>query len=104
MASRLYNFTLLFACGLRPGGEALGLRRTDYDGTNPNVHHQIVRRKSKSTTKTHELRVVFVPTWARPVLERHLATCTGTYIFTNKFGEHHKDTDAFNAARRVDAG
>jgi integrase len=96
-------FAVLFGCGLRPG-EALGLQWPDYDTEQLYVHRQIVRRKIKSTTKTHESRRVHVPPWVRRILKNHTATRFSKkpegWIFLNGLGKHYSDTDVFNDAWR----
>lgn len=95
---RVY-FTLLAATGLRPG-EALALEWTDYDGSHITVSKQVVRRKLVQTTKTNVRRRVYVPQWARPVIDAHVTRFVGGYVFTNSLGGHHCDTDVFNGAWR----
>ena len=91
-------FALLFGCGLRPGGEPLGLQWSDYDGETIYVHRTIVRRRIKATTKTHTARHVYVPTWVRPILANHPTRFAGTWVFVNSAGGHHLDPDRFNEA------
>lgn len=93
-------FTLLFACGLRPG-EALALRWTDYDGEELDISKQITRRKLENSTKTSKRRRVYVPTWARAILNEHTTRFTGEWIFVNESGDHYKDTDMLNDAWRA---
>jgi integrase len=92
-------FALLFACGLRPG-EALALRWTDYDGEELDVSKQITRRRLENSTKTSKRRRVYVPTWARAILNEHTTRFTGEWIFVNETGDHYKDTDILNDAWR----
>lgn len=92
-------FALLFGCGLRPG-EALALEWTDYDGEELMVSKQIVRRRLEMTTKTSVYRRVYVPTWARPILNQHTTRFEGGWIFQTGKGEFHKDSDVFNQAWR----
>jgi integrase len=92
-------FTLLFACGLRPG-EALALKWSDWDGEELKVSKQITKRRLENSTKTSMRRRVYVPTWARPALDAHDTRKRESWIFMNGHGSHHKDTDAFNDAWR----
>lgn len=92
-------FALLLGTGLRPG-EALGLQWPDYNGEEISVTKQIVRRRTKATTKTHESRQVYVPTWCRPYLNKHPTRFQGGPIFVNSRGEHFRDCDVFNLAWR----
>jgi len=87
----------LFGCGLRPG-EALGLQWTDYDGEELDISKQITRRRFEPSTKTSVRRRVYVPQWARSILNTHTTRFTGEYIFTNSFGRCCLDTDIFNDA------
>tara|TARA_R110000737_G_scaffold211992_1_gene229538 strand:+ start:418 stop:1257 length:840 start_codon:yes stop_codon:yes gene_type:complete len=93
----LVYFALLFGCGLRPG-EALGLQWTDYDGEELDISKQITRRRFEPSTKTSVRRRVYVPQWARSILNTHTTRFTGEYIFTNSFGRCCLDTDIFNDA------
>lgn len=95
---RVY-FSLLFACGLRPG-EALALKWTDYDGEELDVSKQITRRRVENSTKTSVRRRVYVPTWARSELNNHSTRFAGDYVFVNSKGGPYLDTDVFNAAWR----
>jgi len=90
-------FTLLFACGLRPG-EALGLTWADYDGEWLSITKQITRRKPADYTKTSKRRSVYVPGWARAVLNAHPSRFAGGHIFLNSTGTPFLDTDVFNKA------
>lgn len=92
-------FALLFGCGLRPG-EALALQWPDYDGEEIEVSKQITRRRLEQSTKTSVRRRVYVPTWARAILNACPSRFAGEWIFTNQHGEHHRDTDVFNNAWR----
>jgi integrase len=94
--SRVY-FAVLFGCGLRPGGEALALRWSDYDGEELNINKQITRRRLEHSTKTNVARKVYVPTWVRTILNNHTTRFQGEYIFVNSVGGPYLDTDVFNA-------
>lgn len=96
----LLYFTLLFACGLRPGGEVLGLQWADWDGEQLYVHQQIVRRRAKASTKTSKARRVYVPQWARIALNAAPTRFAGGQILVNQRGVPFKDTDPFNEAWR----
>lgn len=91
-------FATLIGCGLRPGGEPLGLRWSDYDGKRLHVQRTIVRRRHKDTTKTHQDRKVFVPSWVRPYLNDLPSRFTGEWMFLNTAGRPYLDSDVFNAA------
>ncbi len=91
-------FALLFGCGLRPSGEPLGLEWVDYDGEQVYIHKTIVRRRFKSTTKTHTARHVFVPQWVRPYLDNLPSRFADGHIFLNSLGRPFLDSDMFNAA------
>jgi integrase len=97
--ARVY-FALLFGCGLRPG-EALGLRWSDYDGAELDISKQITRRRLENSTKTSTRRRVYVPTWARAILNAHTTRFQAEWIFTNERGEHYRDTDVLNDAWRA---
>jgi integrase len=90
-------FTVMAATGMRPG-EILGLEWSDWDGERLDVSKQIVRRRLVKSTKTSVRRRVYVPVWARDTLNNHATRFRGGYIFQNKFGSHHCDTDVFNGA------
>jgi integrase len=94
--ARVY-FGLLFGCGLRPG-EALALLWTDFNGTELSVSKQITRRRLEASTKTSVRRTVFVPTWAREILNAHTTRFHGGHILLNSFNRPHLDTDVFNGA------
>lgn len=96
----LVYFAMLFGCGLRPG-EALGLLWTDYDGEELDVSKQITRRRVEQSTKTSVRRRVYIPSWARPILNAHTTRFDGGYIFQNTQGGPYLDTDVFNEAWRV---
>jgi integrase len=96
----LLYFALLFGCGLRPGGEPLGLEWSDWDGEQLYVHQQIVRRQAKATTKTNMARKVYVPKWVRPLLKNAPTRFAGGPIFVNQRGTAFKDTDPFSYAWR----
>lgn len=96
----LLYFTLLFACGLRPGGEPLGLLWSDWNGEEFRVHRQIVRRQVKDTTKTNTARKVYVPHWARDSLLAAPSRALGGPVFLNTKNGAFKDTDKFNDAWR----
>ncbi|MDX2349177.1 MAG: tyrosine-type recombinase/integrase [Porticoccus sp.] len=95
--SRVY-FAILFGCGLRPCGEPLALKWTDYDGEYLSVSKQITKRRLENSTKTSVKRSVYVPTWVREILNQHSTRFAGEWIFVNSFGRCHLDTDVFNAA------
>ena len=97
----LVYFSLLFGCGLRPGGEPLALRWTDYDGEELYISKQITRRRLEPTTKTYVTRRVYVPHWVREILNNHSTRFAGEWIFVNSFGRCHLDTDVFNEAWRA---
>ena len=88
-------FSLAF-CGLRPG-EILGLRWADWDGESMVIERQITRRRLENSTKTSYRRRVFIPAWVRPTLNLE-SRFVGNYIFTNRDGDHHKDTRVFDRA------
>jgi len=90
-------FTLLFATGLRPG-EALALEWSDYSGEELTVSKQITRRRLQHSTKTSVRRVVYVPKWARKVIDHHTTRFAGGFLFLNSQGGPHLDTDVFNGA------
>lgn len=90
-------FALLLGCGLRPSGEPLGLKWTDYDGEYIHVHRTIVRREIKPTTKTDEDRRVYVPTWVRKYINRLPSRMKGGWLFLNSQGGPYRDSDTFNA-------
>lgn len=94
--SRVY-FALLFGCGLRPCGEPLALRWSDYDGQELDISKQITRRRHQASTKTNMVRRVYVPTWVRSILNAHTTRFQGEYIFLNSHGGPYLDTDVFNA-------
>jgi integrase len=60
-------YALMFGTGMRPS-EILALTWQDYDGQQMNVCKGIVRRKLKPNTKTHECRIVYIPSWVRPYI------------------------------------
>lgn len=92
-------FSLFFGTGMRPG-ELLGLEHVDYnsDAHTFYIHKQIVRRKFKPSTKTHEVREVYVPTWVRPHIDSLPSRWDGGHLFLNTKGTPHLDTDYFNGA------
>ena len=90
-------FTVMVATGMRPG-EILALQWSDWDGERLDVSKQIVRRRLTNSTKTSVRRRVFVPSWARSVLNGHTTRFKGGHVFQNENGQHHKDTDKFNLA------
>lgn len=92
-------FSLLRATGLRPG-EALALEWSDYDGEHIDVSKQVVRGRLVTTTKTSVRRKVYVPQWARPILDAHVTRFAGGSIFVNTEGNRHCDTGDLNAAWR----
>ena len=92
---KLY-FTLIFGLGLRPGGEVLGLRRSDFDGEYIKIVRQITKRRLKNYTKTSKRRVVYVPKWVREVIKETPKRIDSPYIFVNSLGSFHCDTDIFN--------
>lgn len=92
----LLYFTLMFATGMRPG-ELLGLKWVDWDGEQLiHVRRQITARRIEHSTKTHERRYVYLPTWARPALINSPTRFTGDWIFQKLDGDHMRDTDVFN--------
>lgn len=91
----LVYFAILFGCGLRPG-EILALQWTDLEGEQFHVYKSIVRRQRKSTTKNHEARYVFIPTWTRDIIKAHTTRWKKSYILLNSFDRPHLDTDVFN--------
>jgi integrase len=95
----LVYFTLLAATGLRPS-EALALEWSDWDGERLDVSKGIVRRRLRTSTKTHTRRRVYVPTWARDAINQHVTRFAGGYIFQNTLGNYHCDPDDFNSAWR----
>jgi integrase len=94
---RLY-YAILFGCGLRPRGEPLALEWSDYNGEELSVSKQMTKRKLKLTTKTSQVRRVYVPKWVRPLLDAHPTKVDEGYIFLNSRGDPHKDADKFIAA------
>lgn len=96
----LVYFTLMAATGIRPS-EALALEWSDWDGERITISKGVVRRRLRNSTKTHTRRRVYVPTWARDVLNQHTTRFLGGYIFQNSLGSHHCDTDDFNSAWRL---
>lgn len=94
----LLYFALLLGCGLRPGGEPLGLHWPSYDGRTLDIHQTVVRRKLKPTTKTYVARKVVVPNWVKPILENHPTRFMNGPIFLNSHDRLYKDSDKFNAA------
>lgn len=98
-SEHLVYFSLLFGCGLRPGGEPLALKWTDYDGEEIEVNKIITRRTLQNSTKTDVRRRVYVPTWTREILNQHTTRFKGGYIFQrDAAGNPHLDTKEFNAA------
>lgn len=96
-------FALLLGCGLRPRGEPLGLKWSDYDEETHRLHIQrtIVRRRHKPTTKTHEERKVYVPEWVRPYLSALPTRFEKGWMFINSRGTPHLDADQFNGPWRA---
>jgi integrase len=88
-------FPLLFATGMRPG-EALGLLWRDYNGEYIDISKQYTRGKGKDVTKNGHDRVVFVPTWVRPIIDKHSTRLAGGPIFTGFNGGPLKDTKRLN--------
>ena len=93
----LLYFAMLFGCGFRPG-EALALRRSDFDGEEMTVSNQITRRRLERYTKTSRRRKVYVPAWVRGVIDAQPVRIDSDYFFVNSLGGFYKDTDVFNAA------
>jgi len=93
----LLYFAMLFGCGFRPG-EALALRRSDFDGEEITVSNQVTRRRLEKYTKTSRRRKVYVPTWVRAVIDAQPVRIDSDYFFVNSLGGFYKDTDVFNAA------
>lgn len=89
-------FAMLFGCGLRPGGEPLGLKWSDYNGELLHVHRTIVRCRIKNTTKTHHDRHVYVPEWVRPYINRLPSRLAGDWLFLNTIGGPLLDTKILN--------
>ncbi len=94
---RVY-FALLFGCGLRPCGEPLALKWSDYDGEYLNISEQLTARKRQAYTKTSVVRKVYVPKWVRAMLKEHYTRFKGGPIFQTKKGMQLPDTDELNAA------
>jgi len=94
--NRLF-FTLLRATGLRPG-EALALEWSDYDGEQISVSKQVVRGRLVNSTKTSVKRRVYLPQWARPILDNHSSRFAGGPIFINLSGDRYSDTKVFSKA------
>ncbi len=90
-------FAMLFGCGFRPG-EALALRRSDFDGEEIIVSNQVTRRRLEKYTKTSRRRKVYVPLWVRKVIDAQPVRIDSDYFFVNSLGGFYKDTDVFNAA------
>lgn len=88
-------FPLLFATGLRPG-EALGIQWSDYDGENISITKQYTRGKAKDATKTGHDRIVYVPTWVRPILDSHSTRFKAGPLFVGKRRSQLKDTKRLN--------
>ena len=89
-------FALLFGCGLRPSGEPLGLKWTDYKNGYIDVHTTIVRTIVKRSTKTYKDRTVYVPEWVRTYLDRLPTRMKGEWMFINENGERFQDSRTFN--------
>lgn len=89
-------FALLYGAGLRPGGEPLGLQWPDWQEPYLHVHRTIVRRKYKSTTKTHEERKVFVPEWVRPYINALPSRFKHESLFLNSLNTPMLDADDMN--------
>jgi len=91
-------FALLFGCGLRPSGEPLGLKWTDWDEPRLHVQRTIVRRRFKPTTKTHLDRHVYVPKWVRPYINSLPSRFNDEWLFLNTCDRPYLDSDVFNQA------
>ncbi len=96
----LVYFAVFFGCGLRPS-ETLALKWSDIHNNQFHIHNTIVRRKFKDTTKTHEVRDVYIPSWVRAIMKDHPTRWKKGYIFLNSFGRPYLDTDVFNGAWRL---
>ncbi|MHA1523225.1 MAG: tyrosine-type recombinase/integrase, partial [Alphaproteobacteria bacterium] len=95
----LVYFAILFGTGMRPG-EIIALHWSDYKNQQLSVDKSIVRRRHKHSTKTHKARKVYVPEWARNIIEQHPTRFNGGPILTNTQGSPHLDTEQFNKAWR----
>jgi integrase len=90
-------FSLLFGGGLRPCGEPLALQWPDWDGEELNIDKQMTRRELVKSTKTSQVRRVYIPKWVRPLLNNHPTRFEGGPIFQNAAGQPFRDTHELNA-------
>lgn len=89
-------FTVFAATGMRTG-EILALDWSRYDGKAFFVERQVVRRRLTEYTKTGKSRKVFVPTWARKVIEQHSTRFKKSFVLLNANGDFHRDAKPFLA-------
>jgi integrase len=89
-------FAVLFGCGLRPG-EALALRWNAYDGERLHITQTISKSQLKDSTKTYYNRYVYVPTWARGILNDHYTRPRQGWVFLTRFTKPYTSDEIFAA-------
>lgn len=70
----------------------------DYDGEQLRVNKHVARNRLKASTKTQKRRMVYVPTWVRPILEGHTTRFKGEEIFIGDQGRGLLTTRQMNTA------